>query len=180
MQWILPRTSLCLSSLPWVRGCVALLPQKQRMWTVSHHLFPVLSRPCNGATCAGSASYPCRAIQHGTPALGCKGEGSEWHQHTQWESHHPAWPGEVKGTPGVMYSKGWCWPASTSHGPDELWGPGLVRGKEGSQIHFPRKKSPWKDFKNGIIQQFGILGHWSALLALNFSCLIHKTGGHRP
>lgn len=73
--------------------CVALLPQKQRMWTVSHHLFPVLSHLCNGAAWAGSASCPCWGIQRGTPALRCKEEGSKWHQDTLWDSHHPclAW-----------------------------------------------------------------------------------------
>lgn len=160
MQWILPRTSLCLSSLPWVRGCVWFCCLKSKecglLVTTCFLFFPasameqlVLAMP---ATLAGASSM--------APLLwAAKEKGASGTSILRETFITPAWLGEVKGTPGVMYSKWWHWPRSTSHSPGKLWGTGLVGVEEWSHIHSPRQKSPWKDLKNGIIEQFGISGH---------------------
>lgn len=139
--------------------CVALLPQKQRMWTVSHHLFPVLSRLCTGATCASRAPLPWAARERGA-------SGTSTFCETPIT---PAWPR----VPQVSRTACGDCPGSTGHSPGKLQRTGLVRGEEESQIHSPGEKSPWKGLKNGIIQQFGISRYWSALLALNFPSLIN-------
>lgn len=150
MQWILPRTSLCLSSLPWVRGCVWLCcPKSKECGLLVTTCFlisptsaveqPELAVPAALAGASSVAPLPWAAKERaasGTSIL-CETPIT------------PAWPGEVKSDPGVTYSKWWPWPGSTSHSPGKLQG--LVRGEEGSQIHCPGQKSPWKDLKNGTI-----------------------------
>lgn len=68
---------------------------------LSQRLFPVLSPLCDGATCAGRASYPCQGTQclSLAPLLwAAKGKGAMWHWDTTlsqcrgaapWDSLHP-------------------------------------------------------------------------------------------
>lgn len=138
MQRISLRTSLCLSSLPQVRGCAGLCCLKSqvwRVWTVSHHLFPVLSPLCDGATCAGCASHPGWALSVSAwhPCSGCKWEGS-----CMVPGHcpellcetpiTPAWVGEVRGAPGChITARGDTAWKHLSHSPGKLQGAVLVR-----------------------------------------------------
>lgn len=155
--------------------CVALLPQKQRMWTVSHHSFPFLSLLCNGAARAGSGA------SRGAPLPWDGRERRARGTSTLCETAiTPAWPGEDKGTPGVTYSKWWHWPGRTGHHLGELQGTGLIGGEEGSQIHSPRQKSPCKVLKMGLFNNLASQDTAMSCLHWIFPSLINKTGGHRP
>lgn len=81
MQWISPRTSLCLSSLPQVRGCAWLCCLKSQLGRARTESALVscslpalqwsnLCWPCQLPSPGHSVSQP------GTPAPGCKGERS--------------------------------------------------------------------------------------------------------
>lgn len=154
--------------------CVALLPQKQRMWTVSHHCFlfspasaveqlvlaaqpPLLGHP-EGHLCPGLQGRreqvpPAHSVRLPSPLLGLGKSRAPQESHTARgdtglegqvtalvNSEELAWSEERK---GLRYpSKGWV---------------------------FPKTEISLESVKNGIIQQFGISGHCSALLALNFS-----------
>lgn len=138
MQRILPRSSLCLSGLPWVRGCVWLCCLKSRecgLLVTARFLFSPAS--ALEQLVLASASCPWWGSQQGTPALGCKREGASDTSTLCRIPITPVWPGEVKGAPGVTYSTWWHCPGSTSHSPGGLRGTGLVRGEERSQIHSP-------------------------------------------
>lgn len=150
----------CRRSLPQARGCAASKAEREERW-LSHHSF-LFSPFCDGAMQAGQpaplvghlAAPGCRAVRESVEQQRAAGHRvgsrsprlpSAWAVWVPWVSHAVS-----------MWHTLLCKHMSHSQGKLPLLG--LVRGKEGSQIHSQHINLLGKILKMGILHQFGVPG----------------------